>query len=137
MGDLNSHMDDLQQKIDINSSIPSHLQFLQDLVLDNMTDVLAPFDPDYITSKAQHTFVSKVFNTSTRIDYQFVSSELLASLLAARTTWIDRCIFNTDHTLVRSAFITEDIFLKKASASLKQHGMGRKVLDLAAITSEQ
>src|SRR5213078_4803104 len=50
--------------------------------------------------------------------------------------WPDYWVINSDHTIVHSILLTENLFDGKASAKLKQQDVGRKVIDYASTTTE-
>ena len=124
MGDFNSHADKLQNCIDNGRAIPAQLQILEYLTSVNMLDSLSPFHEDYLSAEHLHTYAQQTTNISSRIDYHWLSPSLTAQLFFSSVYWPDYRVMNSDHAIVHSILLTENLFDGKATAKLKQQDVG-------------
>src|SRR5216110_2829103 len=102
MGDLNSHMNSLVRQVEQSSPINIEDKFLHSLLYQyGFTDVLQPFHQNYLSSSEFHSYKGNDVASSSRIDYQLISSSLLPALFYASNTWPERQITMSDHSFVR------------------------------------
>ena len=101
-----------------------------------MLDSLSPFHEDYLSAEHLHTYAQQTTNISSRIDYHWLSPSLTAQLFFSSVYWPDYRIMNSDHAIVHSILLTENLFDGKATAKLKQQDVGRKVIDYKSITKD-
>ena len=134
MGDFNDHMDKLQDAIDTDSPIPPQSHILHDLLNRDFVDVLEPFHDNYLTNPRFHTFKHSANNSTSRIDYQWVSPSLLPNLFYANNYWPDHHVSLSDHGISHTVLLTTNLFDSKSNAKIKQQGVSRKVIDYKSIT---
>ena len=101
-----------------------------------MIDYLPAFHDDYLTADHLHIYVHSSRNISSRLDYHWLSPSLMSNLFFSGIYWPDYRVLNSDHAIVHSILLTENLFDGKASAKLKQQDVGRRVIDYASTTTE-
>src|ERR1043166_9068628 len=136
MGDLNCHSDKWMDYIDNGQKPPAQFNILELLASANMIDSLSAFHDDYLTADHLHTYMHPSGEISSRLDYHWLSSSLTSSLFFSGIYWPDYRVINSDHAVVHSILLTENLFDGKASAKLKQQDVGRRVIDYASTTTE-
>src|SRR2546423_7421474 len=60
----------------------------------------------------------------------------MSNLFFSGIYWPDYRVINSDHAIVHSILLTENLFDRKASAKLKQQDIGRRVINYASTTTE-
>src|SRR5205807_10202165 len=60
----------------------------------------------------------------------------MSNLFFSGIYWPDYRVINSDHAIVHSILLTENLFDGKASAKLKQQDAGRRVIDYKFSTTE-
>jgi hypothetical protein len=110
------------------------LDLLDDLNNNNIVDSVLPFYEDYLSNEVLHTYRHTGTLESSRIDYHWLSTSLLPNLLHLSVYWPEHRVVNSDHTIVHSVLLTENLFDMKSAAKLKQQDQGRKVIDYAVVT---
>src|SRR3989440_11382544 len=136
MGDLNCHSDKWMHYVDNGLKAPSQFNILELLVSNNMIVSLSAFHEDYLTADHLHTYLHPSGSVSSRLDYHWISPSLMSNLFFSGIYWPDYRVINSDHAIVHSMLLTENLFDGKASAKLKQQDVGRRVLDYATTTTE-
>ena len=136
MGDLNCHSDKWMHYVDNGLKAPSQFNILELLASNNMIDSLSAFHEDYLTADHLHTYLHPSRTVSSRLDYHWFSPSLMSNLFFSGIYWPDYRVINSDHAIVHSILLTENLFDGKASAKLKQQDVGRRVIDYASTTTE-
>src|ERR1043165_1920294 len=136
MGDLNYHSDKWMDHIDNGQKPPAQFNILELLASANMIDSLSAFHDDYLTAEHLHTYMHPSGEISSRLDYHWLSPSLISNLFFSGIYWPDYRVINSDHAIVHSILLTENLLTGKASAKLKQQDVGRKVIDYSSTTAE-
>ena len=136
MGDLNCHSDKWMHYVDNGLKAPSRFNILELLASNNMIDSLSAFHEDYLTANHLHAYLHPSGSVSSRLDYHWISPSLMSNLFFSGIYWPDYRVINSDHAIVHSILLTENLFDRKASAKLKQQDVGRRVIDYASTTTE-
>ena len=136
MGDLNCHADKWMHYVDNGLPVPDRFDIFESLASANMIDSLAAFHEDYLTADHLHTYAHPTNNVSSRIDYHWISPSLTPQLFFSGIYWPEYRVMNSDHAIVHSILLTENLFDNKASARLKQQDVGRKIIDYKSITAD-
>src|SRR6185312_243093 len=122
--------------VDNGLKAPFQFNILELLASNNMIDSLSAFHENYLTTDHLHTYVHPSGNVSSRLDYHWLSPSLMSNLFFSGIYWPDYRVINSDHAVVHSILLTENLFDGKASAKLKQQDVGRRVIDYASTTTE-
>src|SRR5436190_534022 len=101
-----------------------------------MIDFLSAFHEDYLTADHLHTYLHPSGSVSSRLDYHWLSPSLTGNLFFSGIYWPDYRVINSDHAIVHSILLTENLFDGKASAKLKQQDVGRRVIDYSSTTTD-
>jgi len=128
MGDYN-----LQYELYMKQKKKGHLswnyQFMKFLDDNHLFDSVAyQKGHDNLKDDPNHTFtpINRI-DSHSRIDYIYMSSEILNEMTNTRTFEMD--LFNTDHSIVITSIYTEQIFNQTARARLIKNGMKKTVFE--------
>src|SRR6266498_5252721 len=123
MGDFNLNYDkfhQLQHSAGQSRWQYSIMEFLQSQTMIDVIDAT-----NDLSLNPLHTFTSVVNNASSRIDYIWVSHDIITEVISSHTFSMD--FINTDHAIIRATFKMDQLFGRSSQASLKQHGMKRQI----------
>ena len=113
MGDLNCHSDKWMHYVDNGLKAPSRFNILELLSSNNMIDSLSAFHEDYLTADHLHTYLHPSGSVSSRLDYHWISPSLMSNLFFSGIYWPDYRVINSDHAIVHSILLTENLFDEK------------------------
>src|ERR1043165_8429318 len=139
MGDFNVNAKKLLQRKETNLALKADQIFLATLPSKLLSDAHASMHPNIDNDPVFNTYftdTNSCFGTS-RLDYQWLSFQLLPSLYKTMTWPNDPIFYATDHKMLSLVLDTNSLFHNSSIAYRTQHNLSRTVFNYKETTAQK